>query len=74
MLKIRFTLNQCGLSFEYFKDGDWRCACLVSPENMTKNGGPFSVKSKLLLQVTQRYELTPPGECRDGNGVTVVCI
>lgn len=74
MLKIRFTLNQCGLSFEYFKKGDWRCACLVSPENITKNGGAFSVKSKLLLQMTQRYELTPPGEYRDDNGVTVECI
>jgi len=74
MLKIRFTLNQCGLALEYFKDGDWCCACLVSPANITLNGGPFSVKSKLILQITQRYELTPPGEYRDGNGVTVECI
>jgi hypothetical protein len=74
MLKIRFTLNQCGLAFEYFKAGEWRCACLVSPETITLNGGAISVKSKLLLQMTQRYELTPPGEYRDGNGVTVDCI
>lgn len=74
MIKIRSTLNQCGLALEYFKAGDWRCACLVSPENITLNGGWQAVKSKLLLQITQRYELTPPGEYRDGNGVTVECI
>jgi hypothetical protein len=73
-LKIRFALNQCGLALEYFKDKEWRCACLVTPENITKNGGVSLVKSKLLLQITDRYDLTAPGEYKDGNGVTVECV
>lgn len=73
-MKIRFTLNQVGLAVEYFKDGDWRNAALFQPKHIEYHGGIQNLKSKVLLQMTQRYELVQPGEYRDGEGRTVICV
>lgn len=74
MLKVRFTINQAGMAFEYFKDGAWRGALFLNNDLVTENGGPALVKSKVLMGMTDRYDLVPPGEYKDEPGLTVTCV
>jgi len=73
-MKIRFTLNQTGLSLEYHKEGSWRLAGFFAPKVVEYHGGIQNLKSKVLMQITQRYELVLPGEYKDEPGVTVQCV
>lgn len=73
-MKIRFTYNQIGLALEYFAHGDWRTALLLNHKQIEHNGGLSLTKSKILLGITERYELTPPGEYNDGPGRTILCV
>jgi len=72
-MKIRFTLNQAGLALEYFAHGDWRMAVLIRPSQIELNGGISLIKSKILLGIVDRYELTPAGEYRE-DGRTIICV
>lgn len=72
MLKLRFRYNQIGMWLESWKGGEW-CSASVTfkPEH---HGGIANLKSKILLQITDRYELVPPGDYQDEPGYTVTCV
>lgn len=73
MYKIRFTLNQIGMAFEAFTNGDWRTVLFLNTAKLEQHGGASLAKSKILLGITDRYELTPAGEYSE-NGITINCI
>jgi len=71
MLKLRFCYNQIGLWLEQYKDGQWRGASVTfKPED---HGGIALLKSKILLQIVDRYELMPAGEYKEDNK-TIICV
>jgi len=72
-VKIRFPYNQIGLALEYYAHGAWRCALLLNHSKIEAMGGLSLAKSKILLSITERYELTPPGEYHE-DGMTISCI
>lgn len=71
MYKLRFTLNQIGLQLEQYKNGEWIGASVIfKPEN---HGGIDNLKTKILHQITDRFELMPPGEYPE-DGKTIICV
>lgn len=71
MITLRFTLNQTGLQLEQFRDGQWRSASVIfKPEN---HGGIANLKTKILYQITDCFEVMPPGEYRE-DGKTILCV
>lgn len=71
MRKLRFTLNQIGLTLEQYRNGEWVPASVIfKPEN---HGGIANLKTKILHQITDRFEVMPPGEYRE-DGKTILCV
>lgn len=71
MRKLRFTLNQIGLQVEQFKEGKWIPASVIfKPE---KHGGIDNLKTKILHQIVDRFEVMPAGEYQE-DGKTILCV